>query len=247
MTAETIDQVIERLNEIIYTAKENSSRLGYFASLYKRMTIGVKTGIAAGAFENGKRMEKLDVIFANRYLDAIDAYQSGNNLSICWLKAFEASKNESVTVLQHLLLGINAHINVDLGIAAVQTMQGESIKDLKNDFDKINNVIGDLINEVQDELSTISYPMKLVDKVFKNNDEAVAQFSINIARKEAWLFAEALSKIDNEQKLISFTDNNIAFIASRIINPGLWSGFFYRIIRWFEWKDVSKIIAELNK
>ena len=77
MQAQTIDDVIDQLDDIILWAKVSTSRLGYFAALYRRVTIKVKQGIADGLFTDGKRMEHLDVVFANRYLDAFSAYRAG--------------------------------------------------------------------------------------------------------------------------------------------------------------------------
>jgi hypothetical protein len=78
--AETLDGVIERLNEIIEQSKSNQSRLGYFAALYRKVTCRVKECIEEGNyFDNNERMEKLDVIFASRYLTAFDQMQSGGD------------------------------------------------------------------------------------------------------------------------------------------------------------------------
>ena len=49
MPLKSIDEVILRLDEIIDWAQKNNSRLGYFAALYKRMTLGVKSGIVQGS------------------------------------------------------------------------------------------------------------------------------------------------------------------------------------------------------
>ncbi|MGH2645477.1 MAG: DUF5995 family protein, partial [Chitinophagaceae bacterium] len=117
MIANSIEEVISYLDKIIQSCKEKSSRMGYFASLYRAMTAGVQTGIAQGAFEDGPRMERLDVTFANRYLDAYTTYISGKQTTHSWMHAFVASEQTNLTVVQHLLLGINAHINLDLGIA----------------------------------------------------------------------------------------------------------------------------------
>lgn len=43
---------------------------GYFAALYRKVTSRAKQGIADNEFEDGSRMEKLDVIFANPYINA---------------------------------------------------------------------------------------------------------------------------------------------------------------------------------
>ena len=51
-----IEEVIAAIQDIIEWSKANASRLGYFAALYKRITIAIKTAIADGGFENGPRM-----------------------------------------------------------------------------------------------------------------------------------------------------------------------------------------------
>ena len=66
----TIDEVIEVLQSIIEWSIRAESRLGYFAALYKRITIAVGVAIEQGAFEDGPRMERFDVAFAVRYFDA---------------------------------------------------------------------------------------------------------------------------------------------------------------------------------
>ena len=62
MTAKTIDEVVEQLDAIIDDARHERSRLGFFAALYRRVTVEVRDGIAAGRFEDGPRMERFDVI-----------------------------------------------------------------------------------------------------------------------------------------------------------------------------------------
>ena len=73
---ETIDQVIDQLADIIDWSRSHKSRLGYFAMLYRNVTLKVKEGIADGYFGDGQRMERLDVTFAGRYLDAFEQYRS---------------------------------------------------------------------------------------------------------------------------------------------------------------------------
>src|SRR5205814_2559328 len=118
MTPQTIDEVIAQLDQIILHARNEHSRLGLFATLYRNVTIRVKEGIAAGAFEDRARMEKLDVTFANGYLAALDSFREHRPLRKCWLVSFQMAGNWPPIILQHLLTGMNAHINFDLGIAA---------------------------------------------------------------------------------------------------------------------------------
>jgi hypothetical protein len=105
--ARTIDEVIARLDEIIARSIREQSRLGYFAALYRKVAIKIKEGIAEGRFENGPRMERLDVTFANRYLEALDQYRRGEAPTGCWIIAFEAAATWRPIILQQLLLGMN--------------------------------------------------------------------------------------------------------------------------------------------
>ena len=86
--ARSIDQVIQQLEEIILLSMETGSRIGYFAALYNRVTQTVCDGIANGRFEDGSRMERLDVVFANRFLAAYSAYQQGEPPTRSWLLKF---------------------------------------------------------------------------------------------------------------------------------------------------------------
>jgi|GEM_PF-1932562 len=72
----TIDEVIAILETIIIESEKNNDPLGYFAALYQKVTIKVKEGITNNFFENGPRMEQLDIVFAKRYLDAWYCYKN---------------------------------------------------------------------------------------------------------------------------------------------------------------------------
>ena len=72
--SQTLDDVVDAIDSIIRWSIGASSRLGYFAAMYKRITIGVRTAVAEGAFEDGPRMALFDVAFANRYFDALNGY-----------------------------------------------------------------------------------------------------------------------------------------------------------------------------
>lgn len=54
MPAQTIDEVIAQLDETILRARQESCRLGFFAALYRNVTLKVREGISAGHFEDAK-------------------------------------------------------------------------------------------------------------------------------------------------------------------------------------------------
>lgn len=173
IVANSIDEVITHLDIVIAWSTVNQSRVGYFATLYRRMTIAVQLGIHNNVFADGKRMERLDVIFANRYLQAWEAYINKKPCSTAWCKAFDSCSANNLIVLQHLLIGINTHINLDLAIAAAQTCPGNQIYSLQGDFEKINDVIALTSQDVQNTLCNIWFPLRMLQKISNKREEAV--------------------------------------------------------------------------
>lgn len=243
MPARTIDEVIAQLDEVIARSRRERSRLGYFALLYRNVTVKVKEGIRAGFFEDGARMERLDVIFANRYLDAYESYRRGAATSKCWLATFRAADSWFPIVLQHLLLGMNAHINLDLAVAAAETAPGDQINGLKNDFERINNILGEMIGDVQDRLARISYYMTIVDRFGGRTDEAVMNFSINRARAASWRMAVRLAQMTpaEREREIREIDARVALLARVIQYPGLGLRTANILVRFSEGRDLARI------
>lgn len=245
----TIDDVIQNLEDIIQVSKVHSSPLGYFAALYKKVTIKVKEGITNNYFDDGPRMEKLDIVFASRYIDAYYAYQNNQPITTSWQKAFDLSKKYWPIVLQHLLIGMNAHINLDLGIAAAEVMKGKEINDLKGDFDKINEILSSLVYEVQDDLATIWPTLKTILKWTGKVDDFLVDFSMELARDGAWKFAVEFFKAPEslQPALTVSRDQSVAEVSNLITNPGWVANFIFKIIRLGEKGSVSKKIQDLNK
>ncbi len=191
--ASNIDEVIKILYEIIQESKNEKSPKGYFTGLYRKVTLKVKEGIASGYFEDGPRMEKLDAIFANRYITAYYQNKNGESTSLSWEMAFKLSTKFWPIVLQHLLIGMNAHISLDLGIAAAKVMAGKDINNLKGDFDKINEVLSELVADVEKDLSEIWPALKVLLKLNHKIDDFLIDFSIKIARTQVCKFATSLA------------------------------------------------------
>ena len=248
MKAKTIDEVIQHLDEIIESSKNKNSYLGYFPALYRKVTIRVKEGIEKVEFEDGPRMEKLDVIFANRYLEAYYRYQSDLSVTRSWAFAFKKSKNWWPLTIQHLLWGINAHINLDLGIAAVETVGDEPLDSLKNDFDKINEVLAELVNEVQEELSEIWPFLKVLLKLSGKLDDKLINFSMKLARDGAWKFAQELNLVSGSaySEIIDQRDVRIEQIAEFVYPKNILIRILFGIIRLSLRKSIRERIETLE-
>lgn len=247
--AATIDEVIHQLDALIANAQQSNNRIGYFASLYHKVTVRVKEGILNNEFEDGARMERLDVFFANRYLEAVHQWQHQLPLSGPWAVAFEGTRKWTVILLQQLLLGMNAHINYDLGIAAVDCAGINNIQSMHKDFISINNIIGSLTFEVTNEISRISPLLSLFGLHAQNGESILIQFSISNARDGAWGFAEELGgkQGPDREACLKARDATIRKLAEALKKPKGLVRFTTFVIFLFEWKSPRKIIAALYK
>jgi hypothetical protein len=243
----SIGQVIKLLDEIISESEKSNNPLGYFAALYRNVTVKVKEGIQNNFFEDGQRMEKLDIVFAKRYLDAYYAWQKNESVTESWQKAFEISNSYWPIVLQHLLIGMNAHINLDLGIAAAEVSNNKNINDLETDFNKINEILSSLVNDVQNDLADMWPTLRKILLKTKNADDFLVDFSMKLARDGAWKYAlEMAASPENElSKLIESRDLKVAEKARLITQPGFIAELIFKIIRLGERGSVAKRIRQL--
>lgn len=248
MQANTIDEVIRLLEGIVADCEAGNKPHGIFAYVYLHTTRQVKNGIIEGRFQDGARMEMLDVIFANRYFQAYEHYRHGKSCAGSWKKAFEASQSRKLTVLQHILLGMNVHINFDLGIAAIDTMPPEKLTELESDFFEINSLLAEQINAIQEKVNAVSPLLFLMDWLGRNNDEKFAEFSVKKARSHAWNAAVRLSKLTPEEREREITelDNYVTVLTRFITEPGILAGMLVKLVRWFEEKEVKKILEKLR-
>lgn len=246
--ANTIDEVIDALTGVIDQARADGSRLGYFPALYRQVTRQVKKGIAEGRFADGARMERLDVIFANRYLQALEDWRAARPASRCWQLAFTGAQRTDRAIIQHLLLGMNAHINLDLAVAAAEVAPGAAIHSLQGDFEQINRILSEQIDSVQTAIATVAPLMWLLDFAGGEDEERLVAFSLTKARDAAWMQALVLAAQDPAAKRATMQriDDAITLIGSGVLNP---PGFLLRnavkfIVR-TENGDVRQIIDVL--
>lgn len=246
--AKTIDEVILILDEIIPAEVNANSNLAYFPVLYKQVTQRIKEGIESNEFENNERMEVLDVIFANRYLKAYQQFKAGDTPSQSWAKAFAETNNSKLIIMQHFLLGINAHINLDLGIAVAETV-GETgdMANFENDFNKINEILASLVDNVQERIGKVSPLFYLLEKFGKGKEDKLVSFSIHIARDGAWLFANQYHFSHDKPSEIKERDAVIGMLSTKLTKTkSRWLRWVLKSIRWLENKDVPAVVSVLD-
>ncbi len=246
---DTIDAAIAAMDGEVDRCVECGDAGGYFTIVYRAVTQRVRDGIDAGEFADGERMERFDVAFARRYLDAQTNWRSGHgDVPESWRLAFATAEGSRCLVTQHLLLGMNAHINLDLGVAAAAAAAPGDVDALRDDFETINDVLADLVDRMQSALAEVSPWTRYVDIAGLRFDEALVTFSLRRARAEAWDFATALSAASPHERhrLESKRDTEVAALGARIARPG-------RPLRWLvsaaqrrERHDLRSVLDELS-
>lgn len=249
MAANDIDEVLAALAAVVEDSRRTRNRAGYFAALYRQVTAEVRAAIHAGLFDDGPRMDRFDTLFGNRYFDALDAWRRDRSGPRCWREAFTLLDDPDAIIVQHLTLGVNAHINLDLAIAAAETAPGPAIHALRRDFLLINDILGRVVRAVQGAVGTVSPLLWLLDRFGGRTDEHVLDFSIRRSRDEAWRAAVLLSAQDDAGRAATADslDLRTAVLAKLVARPGGLVQPAIRLIRDAESDDVAAVIAHLDQ
>jgi hypothetical protein len=197
-TVTTIDEVLAAIESIIGWSIGASSRLSYFAALYKQITIAVRTAVADGAFQDGPRMERFDVAFASRYFAALNGFFHPGQFpkpTHAWQVPFDAAQRPEPIILQHMMAGVTAHIELDLGIVAQTIAPDEQLPTLHEDFNRINAVLAGQVNGVVEGINELSPVLADLYGVLADNEINLISDALKSFRNSAWNFAAILAAI----------------------------------------------------
>ena len=248
----SIDQVVDTIQGIVDWSIANESRLGYFAALYKRITIAIRTGISNHVFDDGPRMERFDVTFASRYFAALNAYfhpEQFSSLSECWKVAFNGALLPAPIIVQQMVAGVNAHIDLDLGIAAEAVAPGPLLPTLHHDFNTVNAVLASQVSTVVQEINSLSPVLADIYNVLMNHELDLIADGLVVVRDSAWHFATVLASKPGflDPTIISLHDLKVAGLGKLILNPpGLLLSHLVEVIGAAESRDIVKNIQTLD-
>ncbi|MFQ6172106.1 DUF5995 family protein [Oryzobacter sp. R7] len=184
----SIAQVIEQMR-VLGAAMPADDGVADFHRTYLHVTELVGAAAAARSFRDAAFMERLDCVFAGLYLDACRATDEAR--SSAWQPLFELRAQPGTAGLQYALAGMNAHINVDLGLALVRTCRqlGRTLDSpgVRADFLAINEILAAAVHEVR--ASYLDGLALHVDRAASPVLDVVGAWSIEAARDASWLSA----------------------------------------------------------
>ena len=186
----TIDDVLRNLGQIIEWAIEAESHIGYFAVIYKRVTLAIRDAINEGKFDHGPVIGELDVAFGRRYFNALNAYfypEEFEGLTLPWQVAFVGDYDRKAIILQHMLAGLNAHITFDLGLGLLATA-ADSLDTLTKDYQRVGDLLCSEIPGIVKDVDKLSPELRW-GRWLIPDEGGLLRDALTKLRRGAWFFA----------------------------------------------------------
>lgn len=213
MNSSITDPVTSGIDDLLIRMDTIAERLGiagdarrYFHATYTRTTRAVRDEILAGGFEDGPWVALWDVAFAARYLDAFEAWELTGQAPGPWQVAFTTATQEpaqgarAIPPLEHVLLGMNAHINFDLAPALLDVITPAEFADSVllaqrgRDHSHIDSVLAGRVAAEDVELRAVEVPgtRTLLDRVLQPFNRLGTKRFLRESRRKVWHNAHEL-------------------------------------------------------
>ncbi len=232
----------ETAAELRSIARSATDPTGYFPALYARVTGRVAASIEAGHFEDGPRMDRFATTFASYYTRV---WRREVPTPRCWQASWSAAREGDLLIAQHLLLGINAHVNHDLALAVVDVAgPGGDLDAVRADFDAVNDTLAETQRLVLHDLDQVS---RWTNEVAMVGGGRVFNFSLRAARHQAWQAAVRLSRLEGEARLryVDELDRLVSVLAYLVTRPGLPFAPLVWLARRAEEDDAPAVVSAL--
>ncbi|MCU0498297.1 MAG: DUF5995 family protein [Anaerolineae bacterium] len=188
--------VINQMQTLIDGWNQIGDRRAIFLTCYAMMTQNMLNAVEKWEFHDGEWVKKLLHRFADYYFEALEAYEQAQSTPEVWKYAFDAAHatDTPIHVIQHLILGVNAHICYDLVFALQDllrkewaTLTPQQREQRYQDHLQVNEIIYQTIDRVQDQIIAQYSPiMGQIDTVFARADEWIIRRLITHWRDQVW-------------------------------------------------------------
>src|SRR4051795_518683 len=163
----------------------------FFLGTYLRTTRAVGEAMEAGLFEDPAWVADWDVDFAGLYLDALDHHRKDPAAPPkTWRRAFGA--DPGLPPEAHVLLGMNAHINVDLPQALIAVIPPEDFTDAaicarrRRDHQRIDAILAARVAAEDAELQQVGGRRTALDRVLAPANRSASRVFLRESRRKVW-------------------------------------------------------------
>lgn len=193
--------------------RKSADRRAIFVEAYGTMTSNMYEAVDNDEFHDNQWVRRLLDRFAEYYFEGVAMYDSTGTCCQAWQIAHDSALRSDLHTLQHLFLGINAHINYDLALALVDVLEdwrdmSEAQRELRRaDHEMVNLMIERIVDRVQDEVVGARAPeMATVDRLMGRVDEWFFSQLIAGWRDDVWDAATQILQADQSDRVRCISD-----------------------------------------
>ncbi|MER6111485.1 DUF5995 family protein [Streptomyces hirsutus] len=215
-----VDTVVSRMRALD-SALPRRDGIAVFNRVYLTVTMEADRRIDAGLLADTRAAVTLNVVFAERYLAAVEAVSEGRRPPACWRPLFQLRHHPGVRPLQFALAGINAHIGHDLALAVVDTCRTLDCEPawLEDEFEQVGDLLAALEERIREDLMPGPDLLQLADPL----THLAGAWSLDRARDAAWTTARALWALrglpDVAEEFAARLDMAVGFAGRMLLTP----------------------------
>ncbi|MEV7861470.1 DUF5995 family protein [Streptomyces hirsutus] len=215
-----VDTVVSRMRALD-SALPRRDGIAVFNRVYLTVTTEADQRIDAGLLADARAAVTLNVVFAERYLAAVEAVSEGHRPPACWRPLFQFRHHPGVRPLQFALAGINAHIGHDLALAVVDTCRTLDCEPawLEDEFEQVGDLLAALEERIREDLMPGPDLLQLADPL----THLAGAWSLDRARDAAWTTARALWALrglpDVAEEFAARLDMAVGFAGRMLLTP----------------------------
>ena len=220
----SVDEAVAQMTEIA-RALPPTDGVAEFNRMYLSVTTAVGDAIKRGFFTNSEFLNRLDVVFANHYFAALKRAQTDGRVPHCWDVLWKRRDKAGVAPMQFAFAGMNAHINHDLVLALVETMDELNLDPdsaaVHDDFDRVNKLLAELDGPIRRSFE--DGLLLRLEQHWSGIEDRVDGWSIAAARSAAWHDASILWRVRHHPRLRQhyeqLLDEAVAVVGRCLLEP----------------------------
>ncbi|MGB8795715.1 MAG: DUF5995 family protein [Mycobacterium sp.] len=150
--------------------------------------------------------------------------------------------------MQHMLGGVNAHIELDLGITAQNIAPAMKLPTLHADFNTLNAVLASQVNGVVDDINQLSPELADLYQILAENEIFIINQAVAAMRDSAWRFAILLAVVPGFTRPLTIwaRDRQVAAQADLIYHPSGIIGLIQATIREIADKESRDVVRNIQ-
>lgn len=194
----TIDEAIPAMRKVLDWYHEQNDYRAVFLRAYYIITVNVQKALN----ETGRRQIFFDPAwiralagkFSSLYFQSLTTFERDAEAELAWKIAHRVAMERSSTVIQDLVLGLNAHINYDLAYGIYLNLKEHEddrnhllLPRRKFDHDQVNDILTASIPEITETLARdYGGGIRFLDQALQRFDDFLAGTGLRYYRERVW-------------------------------------------------------------